>query len=459
MTNSQILVLLTYAILMVFIGILPGRIRGKEAFLISSRQLHGASSGFTIAASKIGGGLLVTYSTLVFTYGLAAFWLFIGYIIGYIIFYRFAKKLHRESKISQYYTMADYFQEHYGKSAGIVIGILCTISMGGWIITNLIAGGLLLSNISGWSHIFTTSALSITIAAYLLVGGFNSVVRTDIIQYISLILIATLIGVFFFNAPDIVAESSLLSVEKMPIGKIIVFLLVGTIFPMGSAELWQRVYATDKESDFKKAITIASISFIAIGGILSYVCFKLMGTNIIDSDISTELALAVGVSKILANTHPMLSTLWFIAFAAAILSSADTFIYTTASSAVQDILQRLGIVGEDQTVYWIRIAIFILAILGVLGAVLFKNVVAVTFYFLGVSLVLGVVALSSWGSKTTISTKSLVSATIVGFCVSTLHALLKGIDMNTTILAFISTLMFLVFSEISLRVYRFFQSR
>lgn len=458
MTNSQVLVLLTYAILMVFIGILPGKIRGKEGFLISARKLHGASGGFTIAASKIGGGLLVTYSTLVFAYGLAAFWLFIGYIIGYFIFYRFAKRLHRESKENKYYTMADYFEAHYGKTAGIVIGILCTVSMAGWIITNLIAGGMLLGEISGWSNVFTTAALAITITAYLLAGGFNAVVRTDIIQYISLVLIAALIAIFFFNSPDIPIETSLLTTEEMPIGKIVVFLLVGIIFPMGSAELWQRVYATDSEGDFLRAITVASVSFIVIGGILSYVCFKLLAANVIDSNMPAELALAVGVSEILSSTSPLLSALWFIAFAAAILSSADTFIYTTASSAVQDVLQRFGIVEADQAVYWIRIAIFTLAILGVIGAILFKSVVAVTFYFLGVSLVLGVVALASWLSKL-ISTTTLISAAIVGFSISTVHAITKGIDINTLVLALGSTMLFLVVAELLLRIRQAYQSR
>lgn len=55
MSDSQVLILLTYVILMVFIGIFPGKIRGKEGFLISARKLNGASGGFTIAASKIGG--------------------------------------------------------------------------------------------------------------------------------------------------------------------------------------------------------------------------------------------------------------------------------------------------------------------------------------------------------------------------------------------------------------------
>ncbi len=53
-----------------FIGIFPFSKSTRENFLISGRRLGGASNGFSIAASKIGGGLLVSYSTLFFAFKL-----------------------------------------------------------------------------------------------------------------------------------------------------------------------------------------------------------------------------------------------------------------------------------------------------------------------------------------------------------------------------------------------------
>lgn len=86
MTLGSILFIVAYGVLILAIGVIPGRIRGEEAFLISARQLGGWRSGLSIAASKIGGGLLVTYSALVFAYGWEAIWLFVGYIFGYSIY-------------------------------------------------------------------------------------------------------------------------------------------------------------------------------------------------------------------------------------------------------------------------------------------------------------------------------------------------------------------------------------
>ena len=78
MSEKELIIILVYFLFVVFIGIFPGRKSGKEVFLISGRNLGGFSNGLSIAASKIGGGLLVTYSTLVFTFGMGAFYIFVG---------------------------------------------------------------------------------------------------------------------------------------------------------------------------------------------------------------------------------------------------------------------------------------------------------------------------------------------------------------------------------------------
>lgn len=439
MDNVQILILFLYAILVIYVGIYPGSISGREGFLISGRKLHVLSSGFTIAASKIGGGLLVTYSTLVFTYGLQAIWLFVGYTIGYILFYFFAAKIHAESKDKKYYTMADYFQQHYGKLVGLLIGFLCTVSLAGWILTNLIAGGKLLSELSGWPILFTTSVIAVTIGAYLLAGGFNSVVRTDVIQYFSLLIIAVVIGIAMFSIQEVNVALSANKFIEMPGFTIVSFILIGIIFPMGSAELWQRVYATESKKELGLAIALSSVSFFVVGGILSYVCFMLQEIGVTGGDIAAELGLVVGVSEVVQQINPLLVAFWFIAFAAAILSSADTFIYTTAAVFVQDIMLRFGFIKEEKVVPWIKMIIIFLIVFGVFGAIIFSDVIKVTYYFLGISLVVGIVGFFTWYKKSVWQYSVFLSACI-GFLMTTYQALLFGISINTVVVAILVTI-------------------
>lgn len=437
----QIEIILIYTLIILFAGIRPAsKMKGKDTFLISNRLLPGSSNGYSIAASKIGGGLLITYSTIFFIYGLQAFWVFIGYILGYFVFYYFARKIHQESREHQYYTMADYFHHHYGKSAGIAIGILCTLSVGGWILTNLIAGGMLLSIISGWPTLLTTSLLAIIIAAYLLKGGFNSVVRTDVIQFFSLIIIGFIISIALYQTDDPLSPAtvSIWGSETLPIGKIIFFIVIGLLFPMGSAELWQRVYAANSSKDYFKATTIASLSFFVFGSLLSFICYQLMTVESLQN-IAPELRLVTGIAEIMNSIHPSLSALWFVVFFAAILSSADTFIYTTASSAVQDIALRMGWIKETEVLRWIRFSIILLAVFGVIGSVIFEDIVSVTFYFLGLTLILATVAYATWISNK-LTTRALLIPMATGFIAATYSAIFQGISLTTSMLALAVTL-------------------
>lgn len=426
-------VLIVYLVAVIAIGVIPGRIRGREAFLISDRRLGGLSSGFTIAASKIGGGLLVTYSTLVFAFGVEALWLFVGYLIGYALFYIFARRLHAESHEHQYYTMADFFQHRYGRRVATIIGVMCAVSLVGWIFTNLIAGGQLIASITKFGPVSATALMAATTALYLVVGGFHAVVRTDVLQYFALFAILAIITVVLASGATPDREIALPS--DLSVGRIISFILIGALFPMGSAELWQRAYAARSPRSLLVGISVASISFLALGLSLSYVCLRLRAIEVPGAGAAAELGLVAGVAKLLG---PGLTGLWIIAFMSAIVSSADTFIFTTASAVVQDVMERVGFIPQHHRVRWMRAVICLLAAIGLLGAIAFKGIVSVTFFFAGITMSLGAIALMAWIFPR-IRGAALGVGLVVGFTASVVEATTTGVSMRTALLNLLTT--------------------
>ena len=384
-------IIIIYLLGLVWVGARRGQLAGKEAFLISGRKLDGLWSGFTIAASKVGGGLLVTYSALVFAFGVQAIWLFVGYIVGYFVFYWLARELLAESQRFQYYTFADYFAHRYGTRVGLVIGVVCTLSLSGWIFTNLIAGGALFGSLTGISPEWATIILLTVISAYLFAGGFHAVVRTDFIQYLSILVILGIVCLVLLTLPA--GPEVSISQTDMPLGRILIFFFVGALYPMGSAELWQRVYATRSQESLIKAVSIASGSIFLLGVVLSYVCLKLRHLGIVTEGTPPELGLVSGVAQAVG---PTLAGLWLVAYASAIMSSADTFLFSTGSALSQDVLERAGLFPSSQPVRNLRIVLVFLYVATIVGTFLFKSVVDVTFFFASLTMTLGVAAVSSW---------------------------------------------------------------
>ena len=433
MIDPSVLIIVLYAVVLVVVGVVPGRMQQeRESYLISERSLRSVSSGLTIAASKVGGGLLVTYSTLFFAYGPQALWLFGGFAIGYAVFYFFARRIHAQSTKYGYYTMADYFEHRYGRGVGVVVGVLSFATMVGWILTNLIAGGALLGQLSGWPTVFPTSVMALVIATYLVIRGFHAVVRTDVVQYVSLLGIAAIILVALMRMEAAPADSEAVSpFNDMPISRTLSLVLLGAMFPLGSAELWQRVYATSGAREFRNAIVFASVSFFVLGGILSYVCLRLAA--LAGPGVAAELGLAMGVAETVSGVPdigPFLASLWFVAFSAAILSSADTFMYTAASSLVQDVFQRVGAISEGNVVSAVRLSVIGLAALGIVGAIVFGDVLSVTFFFVGLTLVLGAMALAAW-IRPSIQPVWFVLAGCTGLAAVVIDSFARGISIST----------------------------
>ncbi len=422
MDNSFLIISAITLALYLIVGVFPSSRTGREYFLISNRNLKGIPNGFSIAASKIGGGLLVTYSTFFFVFGWSAFFYFVGIIIGYLIFYKFAKNLLTESKTQSYYTLADYFSHRYGNKVGVVIGVLTTISVFGWILTNLVAGGVLLAEMSGLSSFFTTFSLAIVIGTYLFIGGFNSVVKTDFIQYAALLIIAIVFCFVLYNGVQIDPQ---IKVDNIPIGKIIGFILLGIFFPMGSAELWQRVYASNSPKDLKRSILIASFSYILLGTVVSLICIAITNANIlVGKPDATKLA--IGVKELTQSIHPALPIIWLIAYLSAIISSADTFVYTTASSIVQDIVEKSNKSQITNTIKNIRITIILLLMSGLIISLVYPNIVGLTILFVGITLVISGISYFSLIKRIKINPATVIISATVGSLFVFVHFFISG---------------------------------
>ncbi len=129
---------------------------------------------------------------------------------------------------------------------------------------------------------------------------------------------------------------------NIPTKEIINFFLAGFFIPMASPELWQRVYAIENQKHFKRSLFLSSVFYFIIGFILLMIG---MVIRIDIPDISADTALIVGFSKLLPAGLAGLSV---VIIYSAVSSSADTYMFTTASSVTQDILEKSGVLKKEQ---------------------------------------------------------------------------------------------------------------
>lgn len=404
-------IFICFAIILIVVGSWPTKSDLKQGcdLLLPGRNLSAFESGSSIAASKIGSGLIITYSIFAMQYGWWALTFFVGYSVGYFFYYLLAKSISQDEKCNDAQSLKDYVAIKTGSQLlAKTTATLVSLTMIAWILTNLIGGAKLLTATTSWSHEFSTIILSSTILFYLLCGGFKAVVRTDVVQIFALLGLFAL-AVVALSSNQVTNQPP--STSSMPIVLVFSFFLVGGLFPFGSAEVFERFSRLkSNERPLSAVITSASI-YIAVGILLTILCSY--SRPFIGAFPDKEMTLAVGIKNALAPISPLLPSLWILAFIAAIMSSADTYIYSATRSIVHDFKETKPSPTKG------RVALCVVTICSTLVALLLKQINYIIPLFLGITLILSTIVLFCWrwngSSAITLFVTSLISLAICAY--------------------------------------------
>ena len=386
---TDYLIIAVYFVIILIVGFWTGKGQNKEEFLISGRNLKSLQATTSIFSSRIGAAILLTYTALVYMYGLGAYWYFIGSVFGLFVFYFFGKKVKKMGDEHKFYTLPDFFFFLKGPFAGYLATLITIIIMFGWVVLNFIAGAKLVSEYTPISYHFSVIIVGVIILLYLLAGGFDAVVKTDVIQTVGIFLLFILM-IYLLATTDSKPQLIFMDLFEIPTMQLVSFFLAGFFIPMASPELWQRVYAIKDQTHFKRSLFYSSLFYFIIGFIL-----LLIGLVIRTAipDISAETSLIVGFSKLLPVGLAGLSV---VIIYSSISSSADTYMFTAAASVTQDFLERTGLTKSEKLRTSMRVSMVILMVLGITMALTLKDIVDTTFFFVSLTMSLGFLTVIIW---------------------------------------------------------------
>ncbi len=405
----DILFLIGYALICIAIGIYGTRKQKADDFLIADRKLGFWGFTFSVLASYIGGSALVAYSAFVYQFGISAITLFLGTSIGFLVFIRYAYKIRRMGKQKKFLTLSDWFFSHFDKKTGMLSAIIMLFVYLGLLMNQFIAGSSILASISGWSYESSLLFSGLVILIYLTLGGFRSVIKTDIFQYVVLII---LFGVFVFILynENTVELGKLFILDDFNISMTIGFIAYGVLSVFYASEYWQRIYAADNDKVIKKGFIYSSILIIITGFILSLIGLYAKASL---PGIEARDALAMGLAQIFP--HSILG-LGLVLIFAAIMSSADTMIFVLATSVSKDFIgHKKG--HQTNTVNLAkltRIFITVISVLSLIAAYFFRDIVTVVLTIAGVgfAIVPPVIATFHWKIKNIAAFASLLSGAL-----------------------------------------------
>lgn len=389
LTLTDYLIIAFYFVIILIVGFWTGRKQEKEEFLISGRKLKSLQATTTIFSSRIGAAILLTYTALVYLYGLGALWYFIGSIFGLFVFYFFGIRVKNIADEQKFYTMPDFFFFMKGRFAGYLATIITIIIMFGWVVLNFTAGAKLISEYTPITYGFSVILVGVIILMYLMAGGFDAVVKTDIIQTIGIFLLFVLMLYLLLTTQS---RPSLVFMDLFttPVQEIVSFFMAGFFIPMASPELWQRVYAIKDKKHFKRSLFLSSLFYLFIGFILLLIGLVIRADI---PDIDPDTSLIIGFSRLLPVGLAGLSV---VIIYSSVSSSADTYMFTASASVTQDFLERTGLTSKEKLKHSMRYSMVVLMVLGITAALVLRDIVDATFFFVSLTMSLGFLVLVMW---------------------------------------------------------------
>ena len=322
-------------------------------------------------------------------YGLGALWYFIGSVVGLFVFYFFGKKLKKLGDKHKFYTLSDYFFFYKGKTAGYLSAVVVIIIMFGWVVLIFTAGAKLIEEYTTISYEFSVVLIGSIILIYLIAGGFRAVVKTDIIQTIGIFLLFVLM-IYLLIVSETKPKLIFMDLFQIPVKEIVSFFLAGFFIPLAGPELWQRVYAIKDQKHFRRSLFLSSVFYIIIGLILLMIG---MVVRMELPNLVPDTALLVGFSRLLPIGLAGLSV---VIIYSAVSSSADTYLFTTASTITQDFMEKSGFLKKERLFFMMRVVMALLMTLGITMALLIRNIVDLTFFFVSLTMSLGFLILVMW---------------------------------------------------------------
>ena len=394
MNNIIVAEFIIYFVAMIVIAYLTSRKKmSHEVFILGGKKLPGWMLAFSERATGESAWLLLGYTGFVFATGLSGIWVAAGIASGIIFAWLFlARRFMREAERYNVLTLPDYLAVKFGKKANI-IRWLATILIGSFFMFYLGA------QLAGAGKVFFTTfelnettgivLATIVILATAFFGGFLSVVWTDMIQ--SIMMLVTLCGLpiialIYINTNDLSIADSLVnsgSTFNSWVGGTTGFALGVLFFNNfswffgylgGQPQLSSRFMALRNEKEAKQGIMVA-----IIWTILAYTGAFLIGLAAIAmyqqgsfTDVETILP-----TMVLDLTPPWISGILLAGILAAIITTANSQLMVVTSSVSEDILRKtLGIKATDRQLLSIsRITVLVTGLIGMVIALTSESLV------------------------------------------------------------------------------------
>jgi len=394
-------------------------------FALAGRQASplGVGSGLY---TLVGGGEIATLVALGGMFGFSAILLFAGYAAGFVLLGCFVSVMRANAEPANLISLPDYLENKYGRFVGdfaLVISLAAFVAL---LVLQFVVGGSLLASLTGLDFWLVGMVISLVVAIYLSLHGFQAVLRTDILQGVALVALG-LTAILFLaghkqgvdGTAEFAAMPKLLAFTLGYCGCCVRFprwlyghrlfslFFTGFFVALSSSDVWQRVFSADSDRSARLGLFGGGAALLLLGTIFTSLGIIANASGLDVADPGTALLQLFRDSQ---AGNAIIAALLVMA----VLSTADTETYLISSL----ICRRLSLDLSRQNIVPL---IFLVSVLAWALASIFRDAVGVYTWLLLLLLTLSPMVIWSLVSRKALRLPAIASL-VVSFAVFILLA-------------------------------------
>lgn len=279
----------------------------------------------SLLASVLGGSAILGSVNLAMTQGWASVWYLLAASIGFFCLVPVVDKVVQHGK----FTLSDLIGNYYGASAQRLASVIIPLAWTGIVAAQMIAAAKILFTLFGLPYDVGVSLSALVFIVYTVLGGQLSIVKTDFMQAIIMMLGIVVAAVYLlFHHGDAqvsrIGESFPFNSAFAPLDLLVLLLTFSTTFVVGP-DVYSRLFCAQNAQVARRSVLLSAILLVPFAFVLTYL--GVFASENLSPDQLHSVAL---IEVIVAYLPSWVVGIMAAALLSAVLSSADTTLLTAS---------------------------------------------------------------------------------------------------------------------------------
>jgi SSS family solute:Na+ symporter len=345
------MIIIGYFVLILGFGSIFGRhTRSTKDFFFGGQRFSWWIISFSLVATTVGSYSFIKYSRVAYTHGLAStmsytndwFWMpMLCFVWVPIVFY------------SRVTSVPEYFERRFDSRVRLVTTVVIMVYLLGYIGINLLTMGVALKAMLGWNLYFSATLVAVVCGIYVTAGGQTSVIMTDLVQ--GLMLLVAGFWLFFRGTSALGGVGRFWSLlprsHRLPLNyfnRPTDFNFVGVLWQDGVSQsmfayfinqgMIMRFLSAKSPREGQRALVFLLLVLMFLAAVAvsnaGWLGKAMVGAGMLPANLDPQ---QVFVKVAAAVCRPGVFGFVMAALTAALMSTADTLLNATSAVAVNDI--------------------------------------------------------------------------------------------------------------------------